>query len=302
MILPRRIASEDVAVIVSPAGHVDADAVEAAKQIMEEWNLKVRIAPNALGMRGRFSGTIENRVDDFQQALDDPRVRVIFCSRGGYGAVHLLDQLDFSKFRKHPKWIIGYSDITAIHLMMQSRGYMSLHGPMAKHFAEEGSNDFAVQKIKDILNGERVEYNIPAFTHAHLNRTGVGRGRLIGGNLAVFCGLIGSRDLPIRKDYILVIEDIGEEPYKVDRYIHQIKRAGIFDKIGGLLVGQFTDYQEDSGMYASLYESIAEAVKEYDFPVFFNFPLGHVVNNYPVVMGHRTAIEVNKEQLILKQQ
>ncbi len=301
MVLPKKITHDDQAVIVSPAGHIDSELVEAAAKVIEGWGLQVKIAPHALGQKGRFSGTIEERIDDLQQAMDDPKVKVILCSRGGYGAVHLLNHLDFIAFRQHPKWIIGYSDITALHLLMQSKGYMSIHGPMAKHFAEEGVDDFAVQKIREIISGQHIQYNIPVFSHAHLNRLGKGNGKLIGGNLAVFCGLIGSKILTVRKNHILFIEDIGEEPYKVDRFIHQIKQAGIFDVISGLLVGQFTEYEEDPDMYAPLYETIAEAIKEYDFPVFYNFPAGHVINNYPLVMGQRTEIEVNQDQLILKQ-
>lgn len=301
MILPKKIARGELAVIISPAGHINNDLVKEAAEVIKNWGIQVTIAPHALNQNGRFSGTVAERLNDLQQALDNPDVKVIFCSRGGYGAVHLLEHLDFTEFEKKPKWIIGYSDITALHLLIQSKGYMSLHAPMAKHLAEEGHNDYAVSIIEKVLKGKRINYNIPVFDYAHINRPGKAKGRLTGGNLAVFCGLLGTDKLHIRNNSILFIEDIGEEPYKVDRYIHQIKQAGIFKKLSGLLIGQFTEYEEDPNMYAPLYETIAETIKEYHFPVFFNFPVGHVVNNYPLVMGRRTEIEITQKQLSLKQ-
>lgn len=301
MIQPKKITYREIAVIVSPAGHIDNNLAKKALQVIKKWGMQVYFAPHALHQKGRFSGTVAQRLVDLQQAMDNPDVKVIFCSRGGYGTVHLLEHLDFTEFKKHPKWIIGYSDITALHLLLQSKGYMSLHAPMAKHLAEQGNEDFAVAMMEQLLKGKQINYNIPVFNYGNLNRSGKGRGRLTGGNLAVFCGLLGSKLSNIPERSILFIEDIGEEPYKVDRYIYQLKQAGVFDLLSGLLVGQFTAYEEDPGMYASLYESIAEAVKEYDFPVFFDFPVGHVVNNYPLVMGGETSIEITQEQLILKQ-
>ena len=301
MIQPPKLQIGDKAVILSPAGKIDSGLVEKAAELLGEWGLGVEISENALCRTGRFSGFVEQRLSDLQQAMDDPDVKLIFCSRGGYGTVHLLDKLDFTAIKQHPKWVIGYSDITVLHAALQSNGIMSVHGPMAKHFADEGADDIAVRFTKAILAGERIVYEIPVTSYAHLNRKGKASGRLFGGNLSVFCGILGSKFAKIPKNGILVIEDIGEEPYKVDRYINQLKLAGVFERISGLIVGQFNDYTEDNEMYSALFESIASSVAEYGFPVCFDFPVGHVKHNFPLVMGKTAKLAVKENQIIFKQ-
>ena len=291
----------DKAVILSPAGKIDAGLVAKAADLLCDWGLGVEISENALCRTGRFSGFVEQRLADLQQAMDDPEVKLIFCSRGGYGTVHLLDKLDFTGIRQYPKWIVGYSDITVLHATLQQHGIMSVHGPMAKHFAEEGPGDISVRFTKTILAGEPVFYDIPVAKYAYLNRKGKASGRLFGGNLSVFCGILGTRFAYLPKNGILFIEDIGEEPYKIDRYINQLKLAGVFDRISGLIVGQFSDYTEDNDMYSALYESIASVVTGYDFPVCFDFPAGHVKHNFPLVMGKTAKLVVKEDQLIFKQ-
>ena len=301
MLQPPTLQAGDKAVILSPAGKIEPGLVNGAATLLRSWGLSVEIAGNALCEAGRFSGSVDQRLDDLQHAMDDPTVRLIFCSRGGYGTVHLLDRLDFEMIRQYPKWVVGYSDITALHAALQSHGIISLHGPMAKHFAEEGPGDIAVRYTKAILTGEPVNYDIPVTDDARLNRKGEAAGRLFGGNLSVFCGVFGTRFAYTPKNGILFIEDIGEEPYKIDRYIHQLKLSGIFERISGLIVGQFTNYSEDGGMYATLNESIAFAVSGYGFPVCFNFPVGHVRENFPLLMGKEAKFIVEENGLIFKQ-
>ncbi|HOV71595.1 MAG TPA: LD-carboxypeptidase [Dysgonamonadaceae bacterium] len=301
MIRPPLLKSRDKAVIVSPAGKIDADIVDKAASILHEWGLKVEVGENALSRVGRFSGSIEQRLSDLQKAMDDAEVNLIFCSRGGYGMVHLLDRLNFDGMIRNPKWVVGYSDITALHSALQSNGIISIHGPMAKHFAEEGASDKAVAYTKTVLTEGRIDYKIDGTKYSALNRKGKASGRLFGGNLSVFCGILGSRFAVIPKEGILFIEDIGEEPYRVDRMMYQLRLAGVFDNIKGLIVGRFTDYSEDNAMYGPLYESILEAVVPYTFPVCFGFPVGHVKDNYPLMMGAETALTVTNDQIILKQ-
>lgn len=301
MIRPPLLKSRDKAVIVSPAGKIDADIVDKAASILREWGLKVEVGENALSRVGRFSGSIEQRLSDLQKAMDDAEVNLIFCSRGGYGMVHLLDRLNFDGMIRNPKWVVGYSDITALHSALQSNGIISIHGPMAKHFAEEGASDKAVAYTKTVLTEGRIDYKIDGTKYSALNRKGKASGRLFGGNLSVFCGILGSRFAVIPKEGILFIEDIGEEPYRVDRMMYQLRLAGVFDNIKGLIVGRFTDYSEDNAMYGPLYESILEAVAPYTFPVCFGFPVGHVKDNYPLMMGSETALTVTNDQIILKQ-
>lgn len=299
---PLPLQFNDKAVILSPSGKIEECFVKDAATVLESWGLIPEISENALCESGRFSGFVEQRLSDLQNAFDDPDVRLILCSRGGYGAVHLLDKLDFTCMKINPKWLIGYSDISALHAALQANGIMSIHGPMAKHFAVEGAEDVSVRYTKSILAGQSINYQVPIIRNGHLNRLGKASGRLFGGNLAVFCGLLGTKFARIPLNGILFIEDIGEAPYKVDRMIYQLKLAGVFDRISGLIVGQFTDYEEDNDMYCGLKESILNAVSEYSFPVCFGFPVGHVKLNFPVIMGARTSLIIKENLITFKQQ
>ncbi|NLA81157.1 MAG: LD-carboxypeptidase [Chloroflexi bacterium] len=298
---PPSLQYNDKAVILSPAGNIDYYLVEDTSSVLEGWGLDVEISEHALGNRGRFSGSIAERLLDLQRAFDDPDTKLVLCSRGGYGMFHLHPELNFSGIRRHPKWVIGYSDITALHAALQYHGVASLHGPMASHFSLEGSEDVSVRYTKSILAGQPVKYLIPGAAGNRMNRTGTAKGRLFGGNLAVFCGLMGTCYARIPRDGILFIEDTGEVPYRVDRMIYQLKLAGLFDRVGGLIVGRFTDYEEDDQMYFSLHESILDAVKEYRFPVAFHFPVGHVKLNFPLVVGEMAELSVDPDHILFKQ-
>jgi muramoyltetrapeptide carboxypeptidase len=297
---PPFLKLNDKVVIVSPAGNIQPQFVNSTIDILQEWGLEVKTSENALRETGRFSGFTEQRLHDLQSAMDDPEVKLIFCSRGGYGAIHLLDRLDFTAIKKNPKWLIGFSDITALHSALQSHGIMSIHGPMTKHFSEEGPSELSVLYTKAAISGRDLNYTIPV-DYPFLNREGKATGTLIGGNLSVYTSLFGSKFNKIPRNGILLLEDIGEEPYRIDRMIYQLKIAGVFNKIKGLIIGQFTDYEEDNKMYGSLYESILLAVKEFDFPVCFGFPVGHTRINLPVIMGGNATLTVKKETVLLKQ-
>lgn len=297
---PPFLKLNDKVVIVSPAGNIQPQFVNSTIDILQEWGLEVKTSENALRETGRFSGFTEQRLHDLQSAMDDPEVKLIFCSRGGYGAIHLLDRLDFTAIKKNPKWLIGFSDITALHSALQSHGIMSIHGPMTKHFSEEGPSELSVLYTKAAISGRDLNYTIPV-NYPFLNREGKATGTLIGGNLSVYTSLFGSKFNKIPRNGILLLEDIGEEPYRIDRMIYQLKIAGVFNKIKGLIIGQFTDYEEDNKMYGSLYESILLAVKEFDFPVCFGFPVGHTRINLPVIMGGNATLTVKKETVLLKQ-
>lgn len=297
---PPFLKLNDKVVILSPAGNISSIYVNNAINILQEWGLQVITSENALRESGRFSGFVEQRLHDLQNALDDPEVKLIFCSRGGYGAVHLLDRLDFSAMKENPKWLVGFSDITALHTALQYHGIMSIHGPMAQHFSEEGATNLSVLYSKAAFSGKDLNYSIPV-EYPFLNREGKVTGTLFGGNLSVYAGILGSKYIKIPRNGILLLEDIGEEPYRIDRMIYQLKICGVFDKIKGLIVGQFTEYEEDNKMYGSLYESILSAVKEFDFPICFGFPVGHTRLNLPIIMGGNATLTVNKENVLLKQ-
>lgn len=298
---PPSLKKNDKAVILSPAGKVDRHIVEGTATVLEGWGLRVEIAGYALGKRGRFSGTAAERLEDLQRAFDDPGTKLVLCSRGGYGTMHLLSKLDFSTIRRNPKWVVGYSDITALHAALQYHGVASVHGPMAAHFSNEGAEDVSVRYIKSVLAGQSLDYTIPVQPGETLNRNGTARGRLFGGNLSVFCSIIGSRYARVPRGGILFIEDTGELPYRVDRMIYQLKLAGVFNRISGMIIGRFTGYEEDDQMYEPLIESISHAVEEYTFPVCFHFPVGHVRLNFPLIMGEMAKLSVNNEQVVLNQ-
>ncbi len=297
---PPFLKLNDRAVIVSPSGNVSPAYVNKAKDILEEWGLIVSISENALRETGRFSGFVEQRLSDLQAAIDNPDVKLIFCSRGGYGAVHLLDRLNFTAIKDNPKWLIGFSDITALHTALQSNGIMSIHGPMAKHFSDEGAANLSVLYTKAAVSGKDLNYTIPV-EYPFLNRLGKATGILFGGNLSVYTSLLGSNYIKIPRNGILFLEDIGEEPYRIDRMIYQLKIAGVFNKIKGLIIGRFTEYEEDNRMYGTLYDSILFAVKEFDFPVCFGFPVGHTRINLPIVMGGKATLTIKKDTVLLKQ-
>ena len=295
-IYPPNLNSGDKAIIISPSGNIDLQYINGACQVLQNWGLVVEIATHAKGQYGRFGGTVDQRITDLQQAMDDPDVRLIFCSRGGYGIVHLLDKLNFEGIKKYPKWIVGYSDITALHLALLQDGIVSLHAPMARHLTED-SLDIASSYLKDSLFINMPEYSLDSHS---LNREGLVRGKLFGGNLAVLSGLIGTPYMVVPENGILFIEDIGEAPYKIDRMMWQLKLSGILSRISALIIGQFTDCQEDPLMGSTIYESIRDIVKDYNYPLVFNFPVGHVKENYSLLHGAVVELEVSENNVKMK--
>lgn len=295
-IYPPNLNSGDKAVIISPSGNIDLQYINGACQVLQNWGLVVEIATHAEGQYGRFGGTVDQRIADLQQAMDDPDVRLIFCSRGGYGIVHLLDKLNFEGIKKYPKWIVGYSDITALHLALLQDGIVSLHAPMARHLTED-SLDIASSYLKDSLFINMPEYSLDSHS---LNREGLVRGKLFGGNLAVLSGLIGTPYMAVPENGILFIEDIGEAPYKIDRMMWQLKLSGILSRISALIIGQFTDCSEDPLMGSTIYESISDIVKDYNYPLVFNFPVGHVKENYSLLHGAAVELEVSENNVKMK--
>ena len=258
--------------------------------------MKVLEGKYARSAYGRFAGTKEERIFDLQQALDDPEVKAIFMSRGGYGLVQIIDKINFEQFKKSPKWLIGFSDISILHAAVNRMGIASIHGIMAKHLAELPRTSDAVVYLREILFGRLPVYQLPFHP---LNRQGKITAKLLGGNLSVLMGLRGtSFDLPF-EDAVLFVEDTGEKPYQVDRMIQNLRIGGIFEKISGLIVGQFTDYESDPLMMQTIEEMFAEAVKNYSYPVCFNFPAGHIDYNLPLLLGENITLEVSAENVLI---
>jgi len=277
--------------IVSPSGSIEPKYIVGAKKTLASWGLNATEGRFARTKYGRFAGTEAQRIADLQEALDDSAVHAILCSRGGYGVAQIIDKLDFSAFVKSPKWLIGFSDITILHNAISNLGIASVHGIMAKHLTQFPPDSVHVKKCREILFGQMPTYTVPKH---RLNRVGNAQGKLIGGNLSVIIGLRGSRFDLDYKNNILFIEDIGERPYHIDRMMQNLRLSGALAQLSGLVVGQFSDCEEDPLMKKSVARIIADAVNGYDYPVCFNFPAGHVDNNFPLVLGETVQFEVAK--------
>lgn len=298
LIIPPYLHEGDKVVILSPSGKIDKSFLKGAVKRLASWGLQPVLSRYAGSSNGVYAGTVSQRLEDLQEAMDDPNTRAILCSRGGYGAVHLVGKLDFSRFRESPKWLIGFSDITALHNLWQKEGFASLHAPMARHLTVEPEDDFCTQALRDILTGAAAtpEGSFSYTCDAHkLNRRGTAEGILRGGNFAVFNGLRGTPyDIPT-DGTVLFIEDVGERPHAIERMMYNLKLGGVLERLSGLVIGQFTEYEEKKQLGKELYGALADLVKEYDYPVCFNFPVGHVTMNLPLVCGAPVQLDVDKK-------
>lgn len=294
--LPPFLNLEDQIRIISPSGSINPDFIDGATKVLSSWGLKVSEGGFTRSEYGRFAGTTGERIADLQAALDDPDIKAIICSRGGYGLAQIVDKLDFTEFQKTPKWLIGFSDITILHNVITNLGVASIHGIMTKHLTELPADSDQVVQLREILFGKLPSYTISAH---ELNRTGSASGKLIGGNLSVLMCLRGSSyDLPYAGN-ILFLEDIAERPYHIDRMMQNLRFSGVLEQISGLVVGQFSDCEEDPLMKQTISEIISGSVRDYNYPVCFNFPAGHVDYNLPLLTGAEVQLNVSAEAVRL---
>lgn len=283
--------------IVSPASIIDPELVAGAVDTLRELGYEPVVMPHALGRNGSYSGTQQERLDDMKAALEDPTVAAILCSRGGYGAVHLLEQLG-PVVARNAKWLIGFSDISALHALWYAHGMTSVHGSMAKQLAL-GTDTAATKRLLEILDGGRPELSWGA-TPLAANRPGRVTAPLTGGNLAVLDALVGTPYNSLRPGNILFIEDVAEPIYKIERMLYHLKLAGILPALAGLVVGRFTEYRPDRN-YESMEAMIADMVAEYDYPVAFNAPVGHIGEaNMPLLHGATSTLIVTDDYCVLK--
>ena len=286
-VFPKPLVAGDRIAIVSPAGYIDPKHVHAAVKILEQQGWRPYIGEYALGRKGSYSGTDTERFQDLSVALKDPSVIAVICSRGGYGAVHILDRLDLLPVGNDPKWIVGFSDISALHALMARKGIVSVHAPMTKDIAR-GAQDPDIACLFDILRGKKPVHSFPA---SRFDRPGLATGRLLGGNLAVIAELIGTPFNVMLPGSILFIEDIEEPIYKIERIFYQMRLSGIFDTLAGLVVGQFTGSKPNAN-YSCVEEMISDMVRPYSFPVAMNVPFGHVDHNIPLLSGSKATLRV----------
>lgn len=285
--------------VLAPASIVKYDdVVPGIKLFTEQWGLKVVEGTTLRTSFNQFSAPDEDRLADVQQMLDDPSIKAIIAARGGYGCSRIVDRLNFDKFLQHPKWIVGFSDLTAFLARTFQLGYASIHAPMAKTITCAGA-ELAAESLKQMLFGEMPAYNVPAHT---LNRPGNATAQVVGGNLCLLAHMIGSETETDTDGKILFIEDINEYLYNLDRMMIQLKRSGRLNKLAGLVVGQFTDMKDNNSptFGKDSYEIINEHVTGFDYPVCYNFPVGHVGDNRAMGVGMKASLNVSEQGVQLR--
>lgn len=285
--------------IISPSGAINPQYIDEASARLRSWRYRVSEGKFARGQYGRFAGTEAERITDLNLALHDPSVDIILCSRGGYGLQQIIDRVDLSAMVPANKVLVGFSDITELHTLFTLEHIPSLHGLMCKHISEKQESDPVLQWWRQALEGQSLKYNLP--THP-LSRMGETNGILIGGNLSVLYGLQGTAwgvdaiidsVLASGQQALLFLEDIGERHYHIDRMMQNLRLSGVLGRISGLVIGQFSDCEDDELMGCSIYETILAAVSTYSYPVLMDFPAGHVEQNFPIWLGRMTSLKVN---------
>lgn len=294
-IFPAPLSAGDKIAILAPAGPIKNAPVDSAAAVLASLGYEPVIYPHTFGKYGHFSGTHEERLADLTAAFSDSTVKAILCARGGYGVAHNLDNLSKLNLRENPKWVIGFSDISALHALMASQGVASIHASMAKQIAL-GPDDPDNAALFGILTDSLPAYSFDPHPYNH---PGTATAPLLGGNLAVIADLIATPYDIIRPGTILFIEDVSEPIYKIERILLQLKMMGIFDNLAGLIIGQFTDYRPDDN-HESMEDMIAEVLAPYpSLPVAFGVPVGHVDHNVPFIEGATATLKISPEEVTL---
>lgn len=297
LITPAPLKPGDKIAICSPAGIIKPQYVHEAVRILQEMGWDAQVGDNTFARYGTYAGTDHQRYSDLEKAFLDPEIKAILCSRGGYGVVHILEKLDKLPLRDNPKWVIGFSDISALHALMSKHGIVSIHSHMTSHLAHSNGEDNDSLALFDILRGTPVSYDFPPH---HLNRHGKVSGTLLGGNLSVIADLFGTPFNILKPDTILFLEDVSEPVYKIERIFYQLRMAGVLQNLKGLIVGKFTDYSPDADN-ASMEEMIYKLVAPYNFPVAFGAPIGHVEHNIPLKVSAPATLTVDENLVIIDQ-
>ncbi len=299
MIIPPYLKPSSKIRIVSPAGKINEERVIPAVEWFEKQGYKVKLGNHVFAQHFQFAGTDAQRLEDLQAAFDDSETDAIICSRGGYGAIRIIDQLDLTELKKHPKWLIGFSDITILHSCLNNIEIASIHGAMPPFFFDENSKpNESLVSLMDLLTGKNLNYQIKKNER---NRTGNITAELVGGNLSIIASLLGTKYELKTEGKILFLEDIDEYLYHIDRLIQQLKLAGKLDKLAGLVIGDFTSIKDnDSPFGQTVEEIILETIKEYNFPVCFGFPAGHDKKNLALAFGKKWSLNVSHETSTLK--
>lgn len=301
IIIPPYLKKGDTIGVICPAGYMPKEKMKTCIQVLQrDWGFKVREGKTLGSGENYFSGSDAERLADLQAMIDDPEVKAILCARGGYGVGRIIDQVNFSRFRKNPKWLIGYSDITVLHAHIHTRFHIaSLHAPMAGAFQNGEYKNEYVESLRQALTGKKAAYT--AAVHP-FNHPGKVSGILVGGNLALLAHLVGTPSDIRTKGKILFLEDVGEQLYNIDRMFHQLKRSGKLNSLAGLVIGGFTDCRDTERPFGkTVYEIIHDLVKEYKYPVCYGFPVSHDKENYALKVGGIYTLTVTRNSVKLKE-
>jgi muramoyltetrapeptide carboxypeptidase len=296
MSLPPPLQTGDQVAIIATARYISKAEIQPAIDLLKNWGLKPILGSSIGQQEHQFAGSDQERAKDFQDQLDHPDIKAIWCARGGYGSVRIIDHIDFSSLKKQPKWIIGYSDVTAIHLQLQSLSFASLHAQMALSIETKSSSTST--QLQKVLFGE--DASITSKNIHPLQKNGITSGEIIGGNLSVLYSILGSWSTPSFEGKILFLEDLDEYLYHIDRMMQNLKRSGVLKMIKGLIVGGMTDMNDNTIPFGKTAEEIiSEAVQDYTYPVCFHFPAGHTHDNLPLIFGKVARLEVSSNQIQL---
>ena len=295
IIRPSALQKGDQIGIISTARKISKKELKFAKNTLEYWGLKVVFGNNLFQEYNQFAGSDLQRSADLQQMIDNPDIKAIICARGGYGTVRILDLIDFSDLKANPKWIAGYSDVTALHSTLHNLNITSLHSTMPINFSDNTKT--SLESLKQTLFGNLISYNFPRHK---LNRIGHTKGKVVGGNLSIIYSLLGSNTDINTDGKILFLEDLDEYLYHVDRMMMNLKRNGKLSKLAGLIVGGMSNMNDNTIPFGkSAIEIIAESVSEYDYPVAFNFPAGHIDNNNTIILGQNANLTIDRKNSYL---
>jgi len=298
MIIPEKLMIGDKIGIISTARKITMEELRPAINTLESWGLKVVLGNNLFQEDNQFSGTVVQRTADLQSMIDDDSVKAIFCARGGYGTVQIIDTINFTNLIKNSKWIIGYSDVTVLHSHLNNLGIASLHATMPINF--ESNTKESLSSLKSSLFGNLNSIECKAHP---FNKFGKIEGNIVGGNLSILYSLLGSQSDIDTTDKILFIEDLDEYLYHIDRMMMNLKRNGMLGKLKGLIVGGMSDMNDNSIPFGKTAEQIIlEYTKDYDFPICFGFPAGHLSDNRGVRLGIHSVLEISKNGVSLSQE
>ena len=295
MIRPNYLQKGDTVAIVSTARKVFEKELIPALAILKNWKLNVVIGTSIEAEEHQFAGNDNLRASDFQEMLDNHKIKAIWCARGGYGSIRMIDLLDFSNFKNNPKWIIGYSDVTVLHSHLHQLGFETLHAQMPVSI--ETKTEACIQSLKSSLFGKNTNITIP---YEVSNVMGNAKGVLVGGNLSMLYSLCGSSSSISTKGKILFIEDLDEYLYHIDRMLQNLKRNGMLDQLEGLIIGGMTKmHDNDISFGQSAEEIILSICDDYNYPIVFNFPAGHIKDNRALILGRKAELIISKTETIL---